>query len=155
MKLAGIAVSTGAIALGLIAFLALMLAAEGGSSCGWPTASPGRCRHAHHDDSPARRVGPRHRTHRRRLDLEVYLREQFGQVLQPFVVIMRDGQIVTNHDDVPRGCSRRYAPSSNSCNRTARAGSAARRVEGDWDGTPQTGTPTWPEGRGTAAAETR
>src|SRR6185436_4600415 len=28
-------------------------------------------------------------------------REQFGQVLQTFVVIMRDGQILANHDDVP------------------------------------------------------
>ena len=35
------------------------------------------------------------------IDLDAYLREQFGEVLQTFVVIMRDGQILTNHDDVP------------------------------------------------------
>ena len=36
-----------------------------------------------------------------RLDIENYIREQFGQTLQTFVVIMRDGQILANHDDVP------------------------------------------------------
>lgn len=35
------------------------------------------------------------------LDVETYIREQFGQTLQTFVVIMRDGQILANHDDVP------------------------------------------------------
>ena len=80
-----------------------MLAAEGGIflwmadriAGSMPARSPTTTRRA-------RRVRSRHRTHRQQdLDLEVYLREQFGQVLQTFVVIMRDGQIVTNHDDVP------------------------------------------------------
>jgi hypothetical protein len=40
------------------------------------------------------------------LDVENYLHEQFGQVLQTFVVIMRDGQILSNHDDVPAAAAR-------------------------------------------------
>jgi two-component system, OmpR family, sensor kinase len=91
------------IALGLIAFLALMLAAEGGIflwmadriAGSMPARSPRRLAELVASD-----VGTA-LTANGDLDLEVYLREQFGHVLQTFVVIMRDGQIVTNHDDVP------------------------------------------------------
>ncbi len=91
------------IALGLIAFLALMLAAEGGIflwmadriAGSMPARSPRRLAELVASDLGTAL------TANRDLDLEVYLREQFGQVLQTFVVIMRDGQIVTNHDDVP------------------------------------------------------
>jgi signal transduction histidine kinase len=40
-------------------------------------------------------------TNNGRLDIDAYIREQFEQTLQTFVVIMRDGQILANHDDVP------------------------------------------------------
>jgi two-component system sensor histidine kinase BaeS len=91
------------IALGLIAFLALMLAAEGGIflwmadriAGSMPARSPRRLAELVASDLGTAL------TANRDLDLEVYLREQFGHVLQTFVVIMRDGQIVTNHDDVP------------------------------------------------------
>ena len=35
------------------------------------------------------------------LDLEEYVREQYGHVFQTFVVIMQDGRTASNHDDVP------------------------------------------------------
>ena len=91
------------IALGLIAFLALMLAAE----CGiflWMADRIAGSMPARSQRRLAELVASdlgTALTANRDLDLEVYLRDQFGQVLQTFVVIMRDGQIVTNHDDVP------------------------------------------------------
>jgi signal transduction histidine kinase len=36
------------------------------------------------------------------LDLEQYVREHYGDVFQAFLVIMRDGRAVANHDDVPQ-----------------------------------------------------
>ena len=36
------------------------------------------------------------------LDLPQYVREQYGNVFQAFVVIMRDGRVVANHDSVPQ-----------------------------------------------------
>ncbi len=91
------------IALGLIAFLALMLAAEGGIflwmtdriAGSMPARSPRRLAALVASDlGTAIAAKPD-------LDVENYLHEQFGQVLQTFVVIMRDGQILSNHDDVP------------------------------------------------------
>ena len=35
------------------------------------------------------------------LDLQQYLPEQYGETLQTFVIIMRDGRTFSNHDDVP------------------------------------------------------
>jgi signal transduction histidine kinase len=35
------------------------------------------------------------------LDLQRYLPEQYGETLQTFVIIMRDGRTFSNHDDVP------------------------------------------------------
>jgi two-component system sensor histidine kinase BaeS len=35
------------------------------------------------------------------LEIEPYLHEQYGEVLQTFVVILRDGRTFSNHDDVP------------------------------------------------------
>jgi signal transduction histidine kinase len=35
------------------------------------------------------------------LDLHHYLPEQFGEILQTFVIVMRDGRTFSNHDDVP------------------------------------------------------
>jgi signal transduction histidine kinase len=91
------------IGLGLIAFLALMLAAEG-SIFLWmtdriagsmPARSPRRFAALVASDLGTAL------TANRQLDIENYIQEQFGHTLQTFVVIMRDGQILANHDDVP------------------------------------------------------
>jgi two-component system sensor histidine kinase BaeS len=91
------------IGLGLIAFLALMLAAEG-SIFLWmtdriagsmPARSPRRFAALVASDLGTAL------TANRQLDIENYIQEQFGHTLQTFVLIMRDGQILANHDDVP------------------------------------------------------
>src|SRR5262245_44759216 len=91
------------IALGLIAFLAIMLAAEGGIflwmtdriAGSMPARSPRRLAALVASDLGTAL------TANKGLDIDNYIREQFGQTLQTFVVIMRDGQILANHDDVP------------------------------------------------------
>jgi two-component system OmpR family sensor kinase len=91
------------IALGLIAFLAIMLAAEGGIflwmtdriAGSMPARSPRRLAALVASDLGTAL------TANNRLDIENYIQEQFGETLQTFVVIMRDGQILANHDDVP------------------------------------------------------
>jgi signal transduction histidine kinase len=91
------------IALGLIAFLALMLAAEGGLflwmadriAGSMPARSPRRLAALVASDLGTALAA------NSRLDIENYIQEQFGHTLQTFVVIMRDGQILANHDDVP------------------------------------------------------
>jgi len=91
------------IALGLFAFLALMLMAQGAFFL-WMTdriagSMPAR--------SPRRLAGlvasdvSTALTANANLDLKSYLPEQYDQVLQTFVVIMRDGRTFSNHDDVP------------------------------------------------------
>ncbi len=91
------------IALGLFAFLALMLAAQGGLflwmtdriAGSMPARSPRRLASLVASDvSAAMNVNAN-------LDLHKYLPEQYGEVLQTFVVIMRDGRTFSNHDDVP------------------------------------------------------
>jgi signal transduction histidine kinase len=91
------------IGLGLLAFLALMLAAQGALflwtteriAGSMPASSPQRLADlvasdigAALDDNPG-------------LDLAQYVREHYGNVFQAFVVLMRDGRTVSNHDDVP------------------------------------------------------
>jgi two-component system OmpR family sensor kinase len=91
------------IGLGLLAFLALMLAAQGALflwtteriAGSMPASSPQRLADlvasdigAALDDNPG-------------LDLEQYVRQHYGNVFQAFVVLMRDGRTVSNHDDVP------------------------------------------------------
>lgn len=91
------------IGLGLFAFLALMLTAQGvlflwmtdriaGSM---PARSPQRLAAL-----VATEVGAALAANSR-LEIEPYLRAQYGEVLQTFVVIMRDGRMFSNHDDVP------------------------------------------------------
>jgi len=91
------------IALGLFAFLALMLAAQGAlflwmtdSIAGsMPARSPRQLASLVATDvSAAMNTNPG-------LDLQKYLPEQYGQILQTFVIIMRDGRTFSNHDDVP------------------------------------------------------
>jgi signal transduction histidine kinase len=90
--------------LGLLAFLALMLAAQGAlflwtterMAGSMPASSPQRLADlvasdigAALDDNPG-------------LDLAQYVREHYGRVFQAFVVLMRDGRTVSNHEDVPQ-----------------------------------------------------
>jgi signal transduction histidine kinase len=91
------------IALGLFAFLALMLTAQGALflwmtdriAGSMPARSPRRLAALVASDvSAAMNANPS-------LDLQQYLPEQYGETLQTFVIIMRDGRTFSNHDDVP------------------------------------------------------
>src|SRR5688500_9286289 len=91
------------VALGLIAFFALMLAAQSGmfiwlanqTAGSMPARSPRRLAVLVASDlSSAINANAS-------LNLQQYVHEQYGHVFQPFVVIMRDGRIVANHGDVP------------------------------------------------------
>jgi len=90
------------IALGLIAFLALMLTAEGALflwtseriAGSMPARSPRRLAVLVASDvGTALAANPS-------LDLEKYLSEQYAHIFQTFLVIMRDGRVASNHDDV-------------------------------------------------------
>jgi signal transduction histidine kinase len=91
------------IALGLVAFLALMLAAEAGLflwltdtiAGSFPARSPRRLAVLVASDVGAALAANRN------LDLEPYLHEQYGDSVQTFVIIMDDGRTLSNHDDVP------------------------------------------------------
>jgi len=91
------------IALGLFAFLALMLAAQG-SLFLWmtdriagsmPARDPRRLAVLVASDvGAALTADPA-------LDLKQYVREQYGNVFQTFVVVMSDGRTASNDNDVP------------------------------------------------------
>jgi signal transduction histidine kinase len=91
------------IALGLFAFLALMLIAEAALflwtsdriAGSMPARSPRRLAVIVASDiGAALSANPGQ-------DLQQYVTDQFGDVFQTFVVVMRDGRTATNHDDVP------------------------------------------------------
>jgi signal transduction histidine kinase len=91
------------VALGLFAFLTLMLAAEGALflwmndriAASMPARSPRMLALLVASDlASALTANPQ-------LDLEAHIRVQYGSVLQPFVVIMRDGRVIANQDDLP------------------------------------------------------
>src|SRR3954463_10261782 len=90
------------IAFGLIAFLALMLTAEAALflwttdriAGSMPARSPRRLAVLVASDvGTALAANPS-------LDLEKYVSEQYGHIFQTFLVIMRDGRVASNHDDV-------------------------------------------------------
>lgn len=91
------------VALGLCAFLALMLTAEAALflwasdriAGSMPARSPRRLAVLVASDVGAAV------TREPDLDLAAYVREQYGEVLQAFVVVLRDGRVVSNHDDLP------------------------------------------------------
>jgi signal transduction histidine kinase len=91
------------IAVGLFALLALMLAAEGALflwvtdriAGSMPAQSPRRLAVLVASDVGAALARDAS------LDLEAYLREQYSHVFQTFFVVLRDGRIASNHDDVP------------------------------------------------------
>src|SRR5512138_3790031 len=87
------------IAVGLIAFLALMLVAQGALfiyttdriAGSMPAPSPRRLAVLVASDlSSALTTDPS-------LDVNDYIRDQYSRVFQPFVVLMRDGREVSNH----------------------------------------------------------
>ena len=91
------------IALGLFAFLALMLAAQGALflwmtdriAGSMPARDPRRLAVLVASDvGAALSSDPT-------LDLKQYVRDQYGNVFQTFVVIMQDGRIASNDEDVP------------------------------------------------------
>ena len=91
------------VALGLFAFLALMLAAEGALflwitdriAGSMPARSPRRLAELVASDIGAAL------SRDSALDLDAYLREQYSHVFQTFFVVLRDGRVASNHDDVP------------------------------------------------------
>jgi signal transduction histidine kinase len=91
------------LALGLFAFVALMLAAEGALflwistrlAGAMPARSPRQLATlVARDVSAALTRDPS-------LDLETYLHDQYKNVVQTFFVVLRDGSVFSNHDDVP------------------------------------------------------
>ncbi|HEY6361549.1 MAG TPA: HAMP domain-containing sensor histidine kinase [Vicinamibacterales bacterium] len=91
------------IGLGLVAFLALMLAAQGALylwmtdriAGSMPARDPRRLAVLVASDiAAALAANPD-------LNLQQYVRDQFGNVFQTFLVLMDDGRAVANHDDVP------------------------------------------------------
>jgi two-component system sensor histidine kinase BaeS len=91
------------IALGLFAFLALMLTAQGAAflwmtdqvAGSMPAPSPRRLAVLVASDVGAALAADAN------LDIEAYIQDEYRQVLQTFVIIMRDGRVLANHDDVP------------------------------------------------------
>ena len=92
------------IGLGLFAFLALMLTAQGAlllwltdrMAGSMPATSPQRLA-----DLVASDIGTA-LAEDPALDLSQYVREHYDNVFQSFVVVMRDGRTVANHDDLPQ-----------------------------------------------------
>jgi two-component system, OmpR family, sensor kinase len=92
------------ISLGLFAFLALMLAAQGALflwmndriAASMPARSPRTLALLVASD-----ISQALEATNNALDLSAYVADNYGNVLQPFVVVMRDGRLVANQDDVP------------------------------------------------------
>ena len=92
------------IGLGLFAFLALMLTAQGAlllwltdrMAGSMPATSPQRLA-----DLVASDIGTA-LAEDPALDLSQYVLEHYDNVFQSFVVVMRDGRTVANHDDLPQ-----------------------------------------------------
>jgi signal transduction histidine kinase len=91
------------IALGLFAFLALMLAAQGALflwmtdriAGSMPARDPRRLAFLVASDVGAELTADPD------LDLGEYVRDQYGNVFQTFVVIMHDGRLASNDEDMP------------------------------------------------------
>jgi signal transduction histidine kinase len=91
------------IAVGLFAFLALMLAAQGALflwmtdriAGSMPARDPRRLAFLVASDVGAELTADPD------LDLAEYIRAQYGNVFQTFIVVMRDGRIASNDEDMP------------------------------------------------------
>lgn len=126
------------IALGLVGLLALMLAAEaalflwvsGRIAGSLPASSPRRLAAIVASDlGTALTVNPA-------LDLDQYVADEFGELLQTFVVMMRDGRIAANHELPPdllallrREVARRAALAGRRGVAAGRRGGTASEVE--------------------------
>jgi len=90
------------LALGLFAFVALMLAAEGAlflwisERLTMGSRSPRQLAALVSQDVSAAL------TRRPNLDLDAYVVDQYKDIVQTFFVVLRDGRIAANHDDVPQ-----------------------------------------------------
>lgn len=91
------------IALGLVAFLVLTLASQAAlfvwlvneTAGSMPARSPRRLAGLVASDlTVALTTTPA-------LDLQAYVREQYGHVFQPILVVTRTGAVISNHEDVP------------------------------------------------------
>src|SRR3954463_2178329 len=87
------------IGVGLVAFLALMLAAQGALfiytsdriAGSMPATSPRRLPARRASDlSSALDTDPT-------IDIDEYVKDQYSNVFQPFIVLMRDGREISNH----------------------------------------------------------
>ena len=91
------------IALGLVAFVAVLLAAEGALflwvserlAGSMPARSPRQLAALVAQDVGAAL------TRDPSLNLETYLADQYENVVRTFIVVLRDGRVASNHDDVP------------------------------------------------------
>lgn len=91
------------IALGLVAFVAVLLAAEGALflwvserlAGSMPARSPRQLAALVAQDVGAAL------TRDPNLDLESYLADQYENVIRTFIIVLRDGRVASNHDDVP------------------------------------------------------
>src|SRR5688572_24414351 len=91
------------LGLGLVAFFAVMLAAQGALYL-WMTDRLAGSMPARDPRRLAALVGANisgELEANPALDLERYVRDEFGGVLQTFLVLMDDGRAVTNHEEVP------------------------------------------------------
>ncbi len=128
------------IALGLFAFVALMLAAEGALFL-WISERLARTMPARSPRLLAALVSQdvgAALTRDADLNLEEYVREQYGNVAQTFFVVLSDGRVAVNHDDVPAAVIAAVR---------AEAGRGPRRrgrEPGEWQGGPR---PDWPGDR--------
>jgi two-component system, OmpR family, sensor kinase len=125
------------LAVGLFAFLALMLVAEAAlllwvsdrMAGSMPANSPQRLAVLVASDVGAALANDPS------LDLTAYLREEYDDVLQTFFVILRDGRVASNHADAPADVAR--AVRAEAANALARQGRGGRRNRND----PETGEP--------------
>jgi signal transduction histidine kinase len=133
------------IVLGLFAFLALMLAAQAALflwmndriAASMPARSPRTLALLVAADlSQALEANSA-------LDLSSYVADNYGSVLQPFVVVMRDGRVIANQDDVPEELllAARTEPGPRAFGRRG-----GPRLDGDRETSPERDLP--PEGRG-------
>ena len=91
------------IALGLVALVAVLLAAEGALflwvserlAGSMPARSPRQLAALVAQDVGAAL------TRDPNLNLETYLVDQYANVIRTFIVVLRDGRVASNHDDVP------------------------------------------------------
>jgi signal transduction histidine kinase len=119
------------IAVGLFAFLALMLIGEAAlllwvsdrMAGSMPANSPQRLAVLVASDVGAALARDPS------LDLAAYLREEYDDVLQTFFVILRDGRVASNHADAPADVAR--AVRAEAANALARAGRGGRRNRND------------------------